>query len=345
MEDDEMKFLRKNYPHLAAVNGSTYLAKRLNEILINHIKKCLPQLVTRVHDKTAENKRKLVELGETFTDPNSAVVKTVTQFTQNFNELTYNGNTIMVMEKRSPAARISFIFDDKFPNEINGLNPLEGVSGREVNHFLRNATGLNPHVFIPPTAFTSLLCKQILRIVEPSLEMVDKIKDELVQTVKDCNVGGIYDRFPMLKTRIQIIVEDELEMKVEETKSLIQNYIESESEYINTRHKTFDTFYKKLYRREFEKRNAPPPEEQNQDPDDLDTASSEDEDAEQYATYDGDKRNVRLIKKLVPAYYTTVKSNVKDAVPKLIVKNMIKHLHTNLTPLLMEKMHRAEDVE
>uniref|UniRef100_A0A1I7S230 Dynamin-1-like protein n=1 Tax=Bursaphelenchus xylophilus TaxID=6326 RepID=A0A1I7S230_BURXY len=140
MEDDEIAFFKKKYPHLAAVNGSNYLAQRLNEILIGHIKRCLPALVVRIHDKTAEKKRKLIELGESFSDPNNAVVKTVTQFTQTFNALSFDGCAVMDKEDRSPAAKISSIFHDDFPDEIDQLNPLEGVRRDDVDAFLRNAT-------------------------------------------------------------------------------------------------------------------------------------------------------------------------------------------------------------
>ncbi|CAD5225714.1 unnamed protein product [Bursaphelenchus xylophilus] len=347
MEDDEIAFFKKKYPHLAAVNGSNYLAQRLNEILIGHIKRCLPALVVRIHDKTAEKKRKLIELGESFSDPNNAVVKTVTQFTQTFNALSFDGCAVMDKEDRSPAAKISSIFHDDFPDEIDQLNPLEGVRRDDVDAFLRNATGLNPHVFIPPTAFTSLLSKQILRLIEPSLNVVDEIKEELIATVRSCNVGGIYDRFPMLQTRIQVIVEDELEQQVEETKRLITNYIESEAAYISTRHPTFDQFYKKLYRKEFEKKNAvDAKEEKKHEPGpygDVGVNAFFPSDEESDEEYDGDKRNVRLIRKLVPAYFVTVKCNIKDAIPKLIVKNMVRYLHENLMPVLMTKL--LEDVE
>lgn len=40
----ESSFLMAKYPDLEACNGSTYLVKRLNEILVEHAQKCLPEV-------------------------------------------------------------------------------------------------------------------------------------------------------------------------------------------------------------------------------------------------------------------------------------------------------------
>lgn len=41
---DETKFLQRKYPTLSAKNGTGYLTKRLNRLLMHHIKSCLPDL-------------------------------------------------------------------------------------------------------------------------------------------------------------------------------------------------------------------------------------------------------------------------------------------------------------
>jgi hypothetical protein len=45
---DEATFLQRKYPTLANRNGTPYLAKTLNRLLMHHIRDCLPDLkVTR----------------------------------------------------------------------------------------------------------------------------------------------------------------------------------------------------------------------------------------------------------------------------------------------------------
>ncbi len=44
---DEASFLQRKYPTLATRNGTQYLAKTLNRLLMHHIRDCLPELKTR----------------------------------------------------------------------------------------------------------------------------------------------------------------------------------------------------------------------------------------------------------------------------------------------------------
>lgn len=41
---DEALFLKKNYPSLASTNGTPFLTKNLNNLLMNHIRDCIPEL-------------------------------------------------------------------------------------------------------------------------------------------------------------------------------------------------------------------------------------------------------------------------------------------------------------
>lgn len=41
---DEAAFLQRKYPTLANRNGTPYLAKTLNRLLMHHIRDCLPDL-------------------------------------------------------------------------------------------------------------------------------------------------------------------------------------------------------------------------------------------------------------------------------------------------------------
>lgn len=45
---DEATFLQTKYPTLATINGTPYLAKTLNRLLMHHIRDCLPDLKVSV---------------------------------------------------------------------------------------------------------------------------------------------------------------------------------------------------------------------------------------------------------------------------------------------------------
>lgn len=51
---DEEEFLRSRYASIAQVNGTRYLREKLNQLLLNHIKLCLPSIITKVNEFKAE---------------------------------------------------------------------------------------------------------------------------------------------------------------------------------------------------------------------------------------------------------------------------------------------------
>ena len=65
---DEAAFFKKNYAKLASCNGSKYLVKKLNEILMAHIRHCLPDLKDRIRQKEAEESELRESLGQQLQD-------------------------------------------------------------------------------------------------------------------------------------------------------------------------------------------------------------------------------------------------------------------------------------
>lgn len=65
---DEISYLQKKYPSLASRNGSTYLIKTLNRLLMHHIRDCLPELKTRVNVLASQFQSLLHSYGEAVDD-------------------------------------------------------------------------------------------------------------------------------------------------------------------------------------------------------------------------------------------------------------------------------------
>lgn len=76
----EAEFLEKNYPDLAEINGTPYLEKRLSEILVVHIKTCLPNLMNRVSEETLKCQDKLKALGKEVVNGKSEMLSVITTF-------------------------------------------------------------------------------------------------------------------------------------------------------------------------------------------------------------------------------------------------------------------------
>ena len=66
--NDEAAFFQKKYTKLASCNGSKYLVKKLNEILMAHIRDCLPDLKDCIRQKEAEESELRESLGQPLQD-------------------------------------------------------------------------------------------------------------------------------------------------------------------------------------------------------------------------------------------------------------------------------------
>ena len=61
--------VQKKYPTLASRNGTPYLSKTLNRLLMHHIRDCLPELKTRVNVMASQFQSLLNSFGEPVADP------------------------------------------------------------------------------------------------------------------------------------------------------------------------------------------------------------------------------------------------------------------------------------
>lgn len=61
-------------------NGTPYLAKTLNRLLMHHIRDCLPELKTRVNVMSAQFQSLLNSYGEDVGDKNTTLLQIITKF-------------------------------------------------------------------------------------------------------------------------------------------------------------------------------------------------------------------------------------------------------------------------
>ena len=72
---DEASFLQRKYPTLATRNGTPYLAKTLNRLLMHHIRDCLPELKTRVNVMASQFQTLLNSYGQEVGEKNSTLLQ------------------------------------------------------------------------------------------------------------------------------------------------------------------------------------------------------------------------------------------------------------------------------
>ncbi|KRY90732.1 Dynamin-1-like protein [Trichinella pseudospiralis] len=238
---DEATFLQRRYPALATQNGSPFLAKTLNRLLMHHIRDCLPELKSRVNILTLKYQNMLYTCGEKVQDQSQLLLRILTRFANSYCA-TVEGNAKNIeTSELSGGARICYIFHNTFARALENINPLDGLSEKEILTAIRNATGPRPAIFVPEVAFELLVKRQIKRLLQPSLRCVELVHEEMQRIVECCgdDIKQEMIRFPKLNDMIIDVVNALLKLRLPVTNEMVEHLVSIELAYINTRHPDF----------------------------------------------------------------------------------------------------------
>lgn len=79
-----MSFLQRRYPTLATRNGTAYLGKTLQRLLMHHIRDCLPELKTRVNLMMSQFQALLHSYGDQVKDKSQTLLQIITKFASSY---------------------------------------------------------------------------------------------------------------------------------------------------------------------------------------------------------------------------------------------------------------------
>ncbi|KAJ1363177.1 Dynamin-1-like protein, variant 2 [Parelaphostrongylus tenuis] len=238
---DEMSFLYRKYPTLSSRNGTPYLAKKLNLLLMHHIRNCLPALKARVAIMHAQCQADLQAFGEPVDDKSRTLLQIITRFAAAYTSTIEGTSRNIETTELCGGARICFIFHETFGKSLEGINPLENLNEMDILTAIRNATGTRPALFVPEVAFELLVKRQIQRLEEPSLRCVELVHEEMQRMVKHCGITTQQEmqRFPRLYEKINEVVSGVLKSRLRPTNEMVSNQVAIELAYINTKHPEF----------------------------------------------------------------------------------------------------------
>ncbi|EFO84428.1 hypothetical protein GCK72_013566 [Caenorhabditis remanei] len=238
---DEQSFMQKKYPTLASRNGTHYLAKRLNMLLMHHIRNCLPALKARVSIMNAQCQSDLVAFGEPVEDKNRTLLQIITRFATAYTSTIEGTSRNIETTELCGGARICYIFHDTFGRSLELVNPLENLTQLDILTAIRNATGPRPALFVPEVSFELLVKRQIQRLEEPSLRCVELVHEEMQRMVQHCGFTTQQEmiRFPRLYDKINEVISGVLKERLKPTNELVENLVAIELAYINTKHPEF----------------------------------------------------------------------------------------------------------
>jgi len=229
------------YKSLANKCGTTFLSQSLNKILLHHIRECLPDMKLRINKMIADRAEELKAYGDPIMDgsPGGTVLHAINTFSGLYEEvidgkLTDDTN----VDELYGGARISFIFNEIFAKYLRAVEPTDGLTAYDIRTALTNATGLKSSLFIPDSAFESLVKRQIAKLREPALQTVDLVYDELEKIVYTVDTKEL-KRFQNLREDLVEAAVGLLKQCRQPTKEMINNLCNMELAFINTNHPDF----------------------------------------------------------------------------------------------------------
>ncbi|XP_020279385.1 dynamin-1-like protein isoform X2 [Pseudomyrmex gracilis] len=238
---DEATFLQRKYPTLANRNGTPFLAKTLNRLLMQHIRDCLPELKKRVDTMIAQYQALLNSYGEDIEDKSQTLLQIITKFANSYCATIEGTARNIELTQLCGGARICYIFHETFSKTLESINPLGGLTKYDIQTAILNATGPRPALFVPEVSFELLVKRQIRKLEDPSLQCVELVHEEMLKIIRHCGteVQEEMMRFPKLHERLVDVVTQLLRRRLPATNAMVENLVAIELAYINTKHPDF----------------------------------------------------------------------------------------------------------
>ncbi|ORY23446.1 Dynamin central region-domain-containing protein [Naematelia encephala] len=385
--ENEKRFFENHpsYAGKAQYCGTPWLARKLNIILMHHIRNTLPDIKARIGQQLAKYNAELAALGGAMgeTNPGSVVLSTITEFCSEFRSAIDGNTNDLSLNELSGGARISFVFHELFNNGVKGIDPFDQVKDGDIRTILYNSSGSTPSLFVGTTAFEVIVKQQIRRLEEPGLRCCSLVYDELIRILGQLlGKTTTFKRYPELKERFNLVVINFFKSCMAPTNKLVSDMVAMQACYVNTTHPDFLNGHKAMAI-VTERMNANKPPEKPVDPKssklaagtlnngrDLDADFKKEEpsffgsffakDSKQPKRPGGkmeappavikpvaslnerELMETEVIKLLIQSYFSVVKREMIDMVPKAITLTLVNYAKENLQKELLENLYKPD---
>jgi len=258
-------------------------------------------------------------------------------------------------------ARINYVFSEVFAPQLLSINPLEGLTPREICFAIRNATGPRNALFIPESAFELLVKRQIGRLEHPALQCVDHVFSELQRMIAGLESAEMA-RFEVLREQMMTVADEYLHTCRVPTKQMISDMLAIENAYINTSHPDFAKAIEDIRAASDKHQRQPsssstitkrPPSAASSSTSSSSSGSSSSfsSSASHHskiptmsqlmasakfgdgALTEREEMEVKWVQQLLVSYFAIVRTNIQDAVPKTIM-----HLLVNESKKIQDRL-------
>ncbi|CAG78303.1 Dynamin central region-domain-containing protein [Yarrowia lipolytica] len=229
------------YRNISHKCGTQFLAKSLNQTLMNHIREKLPDIKAKLNTLMGQTEQELSSYGVSYLNSGESkgtlILQLMTKFASKF-VTSIEGTAAVSTKELCGGARIYYIYNDVFGTALSSISPTANLSINDIRTAIRNSTGPRPSLFVPELAFDMLVKPQIKLLEPPSQRCVELVYEELMKICHNCGSPEL-SRFPKLQAKLIECVSDLLRERLGPTASYVESLIAIQRAYINTNHPNF----------------------------------------------------------------------------------------------------------
>ncbi|KAF1847848.1 V-type ATPase [Cucurbitaria berberidis CBS 394.84] len=371
----------KAYRNKAAYCGTPYLARKLNLILMMHIKQTLPDIKARIASSLQKYQAELLSLGNSMlSDSSNIVLNMITEFTNEYRGVLEGNNQELSAIELSGGARISFVYHELYANGVKAVDPFDQVKDVDIRTVLYNSSGSSPALFVGTTAFELIVKQQIKRLEDPSIKCVSLVYDELIRILGQLLSKNSFRRYPALKEKLHAVVVHFFKKAMDPTNKLVKDLVAMESCYINTGHPDFINGSRAMAI-VHERHNSAKPQQVDPKtgkplppsvpPRSISPTLNPDDGAGFFGSFFASKnkkkmaamepppstlkasgtlsekeaQEVEVIKLLITSYFNIVRRTMIDMVPKAIMLNLVSWTKENMQGELLTNMYKTDELD
>jgi len=343
---DEQEFFNKKYKDIAHEHGISYLSKRLNQLLMDHIKNCLPGLKMEINEELEKYQENYKLCGEHSDDRDLFIIKIVRQVSKKIESI-IEGTTMKTfsgVECLIGGPKYRRIFDDSFSTTLDKINPEQ--SEAEIEKYILNFGGPRPHVFASDFIFLELIKLEIEQLRVPSLDCVQKSHDEMEKLIfESTKEQQELIHLKILKKKIEFYLKNLVNNQLPIAENSVIELINTELSSINTNHPNFSI--ENAFNNVSNKTNA---QQKSIFENGHDNAQQQLQINNSYTENNlgnimnkKTKLNAEIIYKLIQDYFPIVKKTIQDQIPKIVISKIINHMKENMQNELLHKLLKEKD--
>ncbi|KAH9798702.1 Dynamin-related protein 3A [Citrus sinensis] len=210
--------------------GIPQLAKKLNQILEQHIRMVLPGLKSELHSRlnaVAKELQKYGDVMESKAEKETMLLNILTKYCEAFSAMVDGRSQEISTKELSGGARIRYIFQSIFVKTLEEVDPCQDLTDEDIRTAIQNATGPRNALFVPEVPFEVLVRRQIARLLDPCLQCLRFVYDELIKMSHACAVTEL-QRFPVLRRHLDDVMGKFIRDSVRPAERMIDSLIEIE---------------------------------------------------------------------------------------------------------------------